>query len=108
MLLSVKATFLHIRHFRTLWFSESLSLKTRLWLDTTFSKEGDEVEANVLRLGGDWAHYDAHGRNPHAIAAQDNVLLSKSPMPEFWCSILYFELDTQVSPPDDVTHTILL
>ena len=23
--------------------------------------------------------------------------LSKSPLPEFWCSILYFELDTQVS-----------
>jgi hypothetical protein len=41
--------------------------------------------ATVLIAGGDWAHYDAHGRNPHAIAAQDNVLLSKSPMPEFWC-----------------------
>ena len=47
---------------------------------------------------GDWSHYDAHARaNPHAVAAQENVLLSKSPMPEFWCSILYFELDTQVS-----------
>ncbi len=48
--------------------------------------------------GGEWSHYDAHARaNPHAVAAQENVLLSKSPMPEFWCSILYFELDTQVS-----------
>ena len=29
-------------------------------------------------------------------AHETQQTLSKSPMPEFWCSILYFELDTQV------------
>ena len=33
-------------------------------------------------------------RNAQDTAVQG--LLSSSPMPEFWCSILYFELDTQV------------
>lgn len=34
---------------------------------------------------------------PHSNQAQENqTLLSTSPMPEYWCSILYFELDTQV------------
>ena len=32
----------------------------------------------------------------HAMHETQGVL-SKSPMPEFWCSILYFELDTQVN-----------
>ena len=58
--------------------------------------------------GGEWAGPagpnfpggDQHPRNAMAqqhASAQDNALLSKSLMPEFWCSILYFELDTQVS-----------
>ena len=38
---------------------------------------------------------NTHPRPP--TAADTQALLSKSPMPEFWCSILYFELDTQVS-----------
>jgi len=37
---------------------------------------------------------NTHPRPP--TAADTQALLSKSPMPEFWCSILYFELDTQV------------
>ena len=53
---------------------------------------------------GDWGHYDGHQRNPHAMAAQDNAPLSKSPMPEFWCSILYFELDTQVRKGFDLFY----
>jgi hypothetical protein len=67
-----------------------LSLKTKV-----FSK--NIYFCYKQNKGGEWTHYDGHARNPHSIAAQDNVLLSKSPMPEFWCSILYFELDTQVS-----------
>lgn len=66
------------------------------------------MRPTLLPPGGDWAHYDAHGRNPHAIAAQDNVLLSKSPMPEFWCSILYFELDTQVGIFSEVQRIQIL
>ena len=31
-----------------------------------------------------------------ATAADTQALLSKSPMPEYWCSIQYYELDTQV------------
>ncbi len=48
----------------------------------------------------DWGGFN--NRHPHnsGASSSDNaaqpVLLSKSPMPEFWCSILYFELDTQV------------
>ena len=29
-------------------------------------------------------------------AADTQALISKSPMPEYWCSIQYYELDTQV------------
>ena len=31
-------------------------------------------------------------------AADTQALISKSPMPEYWCSIQYYELDTQVLP----------
>ncbi len=41
---------------------------------------------------GDW-----YNSQRHVSAAQDATgPISKSPMPEFWCSIAYFELDTQV------------
>jgi MAD (mothers against decapentaplegic) family protein 4 len=43
---------------------------------------------------GEWGS-GAAGYNRHM--AQDNAgPISKSPMPEFWCSIAYFELDSQV------------
>ena len=45
----------------------------------------------------DWNY--AGGPRPGQRNAQDTTvqrLLSSSPMPEYWCSILYFELDTQV------------
>ena len=40
---------------------------------------------------GDWYN----NRQQH-MAQDANGPISKSPMPEFWCSIAYFELDTQV------------
>lgn len=41
---------------------------------------------------GDWFA----NRTAHMATQEANGPISKSPMPEFWCSIAYFELDTQV------------
>ena len=46
---------------------------------------------------GDWpANAYGPAQRGSQTAADNQGVLSKSPMPEFWCSILYFELDTQV------------
>ncbi|XP_059084208.1 mothers against decapentaplegic homolog 4-like [Tigriopus californicus] len=42
---------------------------------------------------GDWF---ANRTTTHMATQEANGPISKSPMPEFWCSIAYFELDTQV------------
>jgi len=56
------------------------------------------AQANNSNVTSDW-NFTAGG-NPAQRASQQRSeaqgLLSTSPMPEFWCSILYFELDTQV------------
>jgi hypothetical protein len=56
---------------------------------------------------GDWGGYTPGGsgaggggpRQANQRSAQESTTqgtLSSSPMPEYWCSILYFEQDTQV------------
>eukprot|EP00093_Oithona_nana_P000331 00331.XXX_1405_367_1 [CDS] Oithona nana genome sequencing. len=56
------------------------------------------AQANNSNVTSEWNF--AAGGNPAQRASQQRSeaqgLLSTSPMPEFWCSILYFELDTQV------------
>ena len=42
---------------------------------------------------GDWYNSQRGGHVSNQDAAGP---ISKSPMPEYWCSIAYFELDTQV------------
>ena len=48
------------------------------------------------RVGGSNAVAVNNVQQQHHTAHDNQGPLSKSPMPEFWCSILYFELDTQV------------
>merc|ERR1719278_2395523 len=48
------------------------------------------------RVGGPNAVAVNNVQQQHHTAHDNQGPLSKSPMPEFWCSILYFELDTQV------------
>ena len=43
---------------------------------------------------GDW--YNSQPRGGHVSNQDATGPISKSPMPEYWCSIAYFELDTQV------------
>ena len=53
---------------------------------------------NSNNASNDW-NFPGGQPRPGQRNAQDTTLqglLSTSPMPEFWCSILYFELDTQV------------
>ncbi len=51
--------------------------------------------ANTANTGA--AEWYAGHNAPINQAQQDLAPISKSPMPEFWCSIAYFEHDTQVS-----------
>ena len=60
-------------------------------------------------VSSDWGGYTPGGgsggpgggpRQANQRSAQESTAqgtLSSSPMPEYWCSILYFELDTQVN-----------
>ena len=50
--------------------------------------------ANNSNVTNEWNYGNSQRASQQRTEAQG--LLSTSPMPEFWCSILYFELDTQV------------
>ena len=50
-----------------------------------------QANSNVT---SDWNY--GNSQRPSQQRTEAQGLLSTSPMPEFWCSILYFELDTQV------------
>ena len=45
---------------------------------------------------------DGGGSGGHVQHQDTQVLLSSVPPPEFWCSITYFELDTQVRHPPPI------
>ena len=64
---------------------------------------------NSNNASNDW-NFPGGQPRPGQRNAQDTTLqglLSTSPMPEFWCSILYFELDTQVCRGSK-THLFLI
>ena len=48
----------------------------------------------------------AAAQQQHHTVHESQGVLSKSPMPEFWCSILYFELDTQVYYDNVLLHIL--
>ena len=58
------------------------------------------------RVGGSNAVAVNNVQQQHHTAHDNQGPLSKSPMPEFWCSILYFELDTQVRYNSFLIHWI--
>ena len=60
------------------------------------------------RVGGSNAVAVNNVQQQHHTAHDNQGPLSKSPMPEFWCSILYFELDTQVRNNSLLIHQILV
>ena len=49
------------------------------------------------RVGVSSAVAVSNVQQQHHTVHENQGPLSKSPLPEFWCSILYFELDTQVT-----------
>ena len=56
--------------------------------------------ANNSNVTNEWNFGNSQRASQQRTEAQG--LLSTSPMPEFWCSILYFELDTQVHNTVDI------
>jgi MAD (mothers against decapentaplegic) family protein 4 len=70
----------------------------------TLNYTANQSMSNNSNVTNDWYGPSGPGGAviaPNRTSAQDSaasqVLLSKSPMPEYWCSISYFELDTQVN-----------
>ena len=60
---------------------------------------------------GDW--YNSQPRGGHVSNQDATGPISKSPMPEYWCSIAYFELDTQVRTSNqrfflDSNHSVFI
>ena len=72
----------------------------------TLSYTANQNMSNNSNVSSEWVPYGGPGGAPgggprpaNQRNAQDTTtqgFLSNSPMPEFWCSIIYFELDTQV------------
>ena len=75
----------------------------------TLNYTANQTMSNNSNASSDWGGYggppggsggpggpprQANQRSAQESTAQGT--LSSSPMPEYWCSILYFELDTQV------------
>jgi len=75
----------------------------------TLNYTANQSMSNNSNVSSDWGGYTPGGsgsgptggpsRQANPRSAQESTAqgqLSSSPMPEYWCSILYFELDTQV------------
>jgi len=75
----------------------------------TLNYTANQSMSNNSNVSSDWGGYTPGGsgsgptggpsRQANPLSAQESTAqgqLSSSPMPEYWCSILYFELDTQV------------
>ena len=74
----------------------------------TLNYTANQTMSTNSNVSSDWGGYTPGGsgaggggpRQANQRSAQESTAqgtLSTSPMPEYWCSILYFELDTQVN-----------
>ena len=72
----------------------------------TLNYTANQTMSSNSNVSSDWGGYTPGGsggggpRQANQRTAQESTAqgtLSGSPMPEYWCSILYFELDTQVN-----------